>query len=234
MTNLGNAAKDLTGKRFGHLTIIGPSCARKQGQIVWRYRCDCGNEGVRVGGNLKRRSVQSCGCRTPQRIRETHVTHGQTNTRLYCVWSNMLSRCNTPSSSVFKHYGGRGIRVCPRWQGNTGFVNFIADMGPLPAGYTLERIDPDGAYTPGNCKWIPAKRQPRNTRRTMRAPDGTPVIDLCEQHGIPYTTVVQRIRRLGWDLDRALTTPKVHNGVIPMPERPTSRSRKRRSPCESS
>lgn len=222
----GNAAKDLTGKRFGRLTILGPTEERRQGQIVWHYRCDCGAEGVRVGGGLKRSRVVSCGCATADATRAVHQTHGQTDSRLYRVWSNMCARCHTPSSSIWEYYGGRGVVVCERWRGKGGFVQFYADMGQPPtAQHTLERINNDGNYTPENCKWVQGKRQPRNTRRTVRAPDGTAVVDLAEAAGLPRSTVVQRIQKLGWSLEKALSTPKVHNGRVPMPERPNSRRR---------
>ena len=141
------------------------------------------------------------------------------------VWYGAICRCKYPSSTIWRFYGGRGISVCERWTGKDGYARFLEDMGRAPANHTLERIDPDGDYTPENCKWVEKRRQARNTRRTVRAPDGTPVVDLAEAAGLPYSTVIQRIRRLGWSLDKALSEPKTHNGPMPIPERPHSRRR---------
>lgn len=223
---LGNASKDLTGKRFGSLVIVGASTARKQGQIVWDYLCDCGVRGQRVGGNLKRTKAASCGCQTASAIRAEHQTHGRTNSFVYRVWSSMCARCHTPSSSVWQHYGGRGVVVCAQWRGVGGFAQFLRDVGEPPdEKHSIERLNVDGDYTPNNCAWISSKRQARNTRRTVRAPDGTAVVDLAEAAGLPHSTVIQRIQKLGWSLEEALSTPKTHNGRVPMPERPHSRRR---------
>lgn len=226
---MSNIPLQLTGKVFGKLTAISPTTERKSGQIVWLFKCVCGNFCKRVPGNVKRPGarVYSCGCATVEAIKLAHTTHGQTNSLTYRIWSDMKSRCFNPTSSIYKFYGGRGITVCERWASSDGFTNFIADMKEIPGPeYSIERINVDGNYEPANCKWLLRKQQARNTRSTMRAPDGTPVIDLAEKHGLSMSTVSQRIHRLGWSLEKALTTPKYHNGVIPMPERLHSRVHK--------
>ena len=215
---------NLGGRRFGSLTAIEPTAERKGGQVVWRLECDCGTHVYRPPSNLKRSRHQSCGCKTKEIIQQTHIKHGMSKRGIYRVWSDMKTRCMNPNSTAYRFYGGRGISVCPRWAGADGFEHFLTDMGPKPfSTATLDRKDPDGNYEPGNCHWLTKRRQPRNTRATWRAPCGTPVLDLAEAAGLPISTVSQRVNKLGWSLERALSTPKKHDGVRPMPERPHSR-----------
>jgi hypothetical protein len=149
--------------------------------------------------------------------------HGMTGTPTWNSWYSMVCRCSYPSQTVYKYYGGRGIKVCDRWLGRDGFSNFLADMGERPDGMTLDRRERDGDYTPDNCRWRNHKQQMRNQRRTTYAPCGTSLQDLAEQAGIPIGCVRQRMDRLGWSLELALSVPKKHNGSIPMPNRPKSR-----------
>jgi hypothetical protein len=104
---------------------------------------------------LIRGGVKSCGCLV--------TTHGHT-VGYYSTWVAMRSRCRSPTHSAYRYYGGRGIKVCDRWD---LFENFLADMGERPEGMTLDRIDPDGNYEPGNCRSTHSE-QMRNTRRSRK------------------------------------------------------------------
>lgn len=111
---------------------------------------------------------------------------------LYSTWAAMLSRCRNPNSRQWKDYGGRGIGVCERWR---EFRNFEADMGPRPSGMTLDRIDNDGDYEPGNCRWTTRKEQQRNQRRAVYVTiDGKRyrAVELAEQYGLKTDTIVSR------------------------------------------
>jgi hypothetical protein len=105
---------------------------------------------------------------------DAEVTHGMSNTKIYRIWAGMVARCTIPTASGYRHYGGRGIKVCDRWLHS--FENFFADMGEFKEGMSLDRIDVNGDYAPENCRWIPKSAQGWNTRRSVaNKPPGSPV-----------------------------------------------------------
>ena len=132
-----------------------------------------------------------------------------TDSREYRAWINMRSRCYTPSSTGFDHYGGRGIRVCDRWKDS--FANFLEDMGPRPSPrHSLDRIDCNGDYSPENCRWVTPTVQNRNTTRqhfvTVNGSRMT-LADAAEGNPLPYNTILYRLRR-GWSINDALARPQ--------------------------
>lgn len=165
---------DLTGQRFGRLTVmelVGRNAYRYK---TYRVRCDCGNEKTLSSIRLKQ-GTSSCGCLHSEGLANRNRTHGLTDHELYGVWNSIKSRCLTSSCPSYKNYGGRGITICRRWldgeDGMTGFECFVSDMGPRPTGYTVERKNNDGPYDPANCIWATRLEQNRNTRRTKNRED---------------------------------------------------------------
>ena len=144
--------KILTGKKFNRLTVINE--AYKKGKdYYWDCICDCGTKRIVHGGNLYKGLSKSCGCYKKE------LTHGMSRTPENQAWRDMLDRCRNPKNKWFPRYGERGIKVCKRWH---KFENFYKDMGKRPKGLTLERIDNDGNYEPGNCEYATRSKQQRN------------------------------------------------------------------------
>jgi hypothetical protein len=159
---------DLSGKVFGKLTVIRDAGRDKWGQVIWLCRCDCGNEKTIVGGNLRRKHGNvSCGCVQTEHALKACTKHGHTKnrnpTREYRSWQSMKRRCLEKAHVHYGNYGGRGITICERWVDS--FENFFSDMGECPAGYTLDRIDPNGNYESSNCRWASWSQQASNKRK---------------------------------------------------------------------
>lgn len=199
---------DLEGQRFERLLVLGYVGRSPSGHSLWQCLCDCGNEITSPMGNLRNGHTQSCGCLSTERIGNLNKTHGLRKTRVYRSWANMKDRCSNPNSTFFEHYGGRGIKVCERWE---KFENFLADMGEPPTDkHTIDRIDNNGNYEPENCQWILMKEQSRNRRSNRRFTiNGETKIlkDWAKEFHIDYKIVHDRINRYGWDIHKALTTP---------------------------
>lgn len=190
------------GAEFNKLTIVGFVYRNKR--WMWECSCACGGSTITYPNQVIRGKTTSCGCERGRTFREMHLKHGGTGTRLYRIWKDMRRRCGrNPKRN--RHYGERGIKVCEEW---TEFEVF--QKWALANGYTdemsIERIDNDGHYTPNNCKWIPIKEQPFNTRRVILVTiDGVtkPVGQWADQLGISRSTVYGRISK-GYSLEDAL------------------------------
>ena len=198
---------DLIDKKFGRLVVIKRMDNDEWGRLRWLCKCYCGKEKIIVGQSLRSGATKSCGCLQKEIVSIANTTHGQTRTKTYDVWHNMIQRCTNPKHKYYKHYGGRGIKVCKRWM---KFENFLEDMGKIPEGYSIDRINNNKGYKKSNCKWSTKKEQSRNTRRNRSGTYGGKtqlLIEWSEETGIPYSTLWQRIYRLGWSIEKALTTP---------------------------
>lgn len=163
---LHRQANDLSGKIFGRLTILGPV---RTPPLVWLCRCECGQEKEVYGTNLKEGRTMSCGCLNIEMVIDRghlNARHGRSRTSEYKTWQSIWQRCSNSGDKDFGNYGGRGIRVCDRW---SVFEAFFDDMGMKPSRqHSIERINNNGRYEPGNCKWATTGEQSRNRRTTVR------------------------------------------------------------------
>lgn len=157
--------KDLTGQRFGMLTVIEQQGKTERNYAKWLCKCDCGNYVIRSTDVLRRSGNHSCGCineKTLKKMAEVNKKHGMTNTRLYGCYKNMKSRCYRKKDIHYNAYGGRGITVCDEWKNNSeSFFKWALENG-YSDELTLERIDVNKGYCPENCTWIPMSEQYKN------------------------------------------------------------------------
>lgn len=200
---------DLSGQRFGRLTVIQRVGTTKHGHPTWLCKCDCGKEHVVVGNDLKSGDTTSCGCYGHEvRVKQLTI-HGGKGTRLYRTWQSMKRRCCNPNAAFYKDYGGRGIKVCKEWLHDfEAFHNWAINNGYTDE-LTIDRIDENGDYCPGNCRWATQKQQANNKRNTVRLTwngETKTLGEWSELVGIPKATIKNRIK-LGWSIERALTTP---------------------------
>lgn len=190
----------LAGTRFGRLTTLVTVTRVTNKKIP--CVCDCGTEQEVPYDNMRAGSTVSCGCYR----RTKNITHGASKSTEHEIYHGMRKRCNNPNALGYERYGGRGIRVCERWESD--FANFLADMGPRPSlGHSIDRIDNDGPYSPENCRWASRTEQNRNTRsnRPLTIDGVTKTLsEWAEMSGIMQQIIGQRIDRLGWDTKRAV------------------------------
>lgn len=198
---------DLTGKKFGFLTVLSFHSKDKAGASIFKCRCDCGSIKICYAGNLKTGKTKSCGC-VDWKQRKTHgeasIILGRTPE--YNCWAGMIDRCSRVSS---KYYGGSGVKVCDRWR---KYENFLLDMGRKPSpNHSIDRIDNNGNYEPSNCRWATDTEQANNTSRNKKWEfKGTKktMAEISRETGMNYWKIGSRIRR-GISMEQAtLTTNK--------------------------
>ena len=188
-------APDLSGEKFGRLTVMYRLTDSPDARPRWLCQCECGN-GVVVTSRSLKSKVPSCGCYTKEMKALQASTHGLTNSPLYKVWSDMRERCNNPKDKSYPYYGGRGIKVDPRWEDFETFYNDMID-GYEP-GLQLDRIDTDGDYELGNCHWATRTENMRNKRNTIRVDSIYGLLtlgELAEKSGMKHLTLYNRLKK---------------------------------------
>lgn len=161
--------KDIAGQKFGRLIAMEYVGKNKSKHSLWLCKCDCGGEKIVELSSLTLGRTKSCGCLDRENLLSgrNRREHGMHNTRPYRIWKAMKNRCNNPNTDDYKYWGARGITVCDEWQNS--FKSFYDHVSVLPHfnedGYSLDRIDVNGNYEPGNVRWATAKEQNENKRK---------------------------------------------------------------------
>jgi hypothetical protein len=166
------AAITLTGHRYGRLLVLRRGPKLSGSFACWYAQCDCGNSTLVRGRDLRSGNTTSCGCRRHEltkAIANLRKTHGMSRSAEFRIWMHAKMRCENPKDAAYNNYGGRGIRMCDEWKNS--FEAFFAYMGERPKGLELDRIDNNGDYRPGNCRWTTRSVQMKNRRpfKTKRA-----------------------------------------------------------------
>lgn len=203
---------DLIGKRFGRLIVLSESHIRNK-KIYWNCICDCRAACKVEAQKLRIGHTRSCGCLQREIISSSNYLHGNAprghQSQEYSTWLNMRQRCSRESNDDYALYGGRGIKVCRRWE--ESFSAFLSDMGPKPVpDLSIDRKDSDGDYEPGNCRWATAIEQANNTRTNRRityAGETRTLAEWARRAGLPYNTLRRRLNR-GWSISDTLSVPK--------------------------
>ena len=203
---------DLSGEKFYNLKVLSLDHKDEKFRAYWKCQCDCGNISIVRSDCLKSGNTMSCGCLgrrlSEERFLKAITTHGGSGTRLYRIWVGMKYRCNASGTRTGKHYADRGIKVCDDWARDFKAFESWALTSGYESNLTIDRIDVDGNYCPQNCRWITIQEQERNKQNTLSTiyrGEKVTLKDLAERNGIGYNTLWQRIYKLNWSVDRAVT-----------------------------
>lgn len=203
---MGDKLIDLTGKTFGHWTVIRRA-PNKGKRVFWLCRCVCGTEKIVQGTSLKNGVSKSCGCKKSENHFETH---GLSNTDLYRKWLSIKNRCYNQKDKKYKNYGGRGIKVCDEWLNDfEAFYTWSLSHG-YEKGLEIDRIDNNGNYEPDNCRYTTRRENMLNRNNTIKIKfrgEEKPLLKWCEELNLPYGTIYSRIYDYGWSTDKALSAP---------------------------
>lgn len=198
---------DILGQKFGRLTAVKRLQNNKKKNAVWLCACECGGNAEATGYSLRNGHTKSCGClRTEMIVAEAkkNSTHGLSGHPAYHIWGEMMRRCIDEDHPRYDSYGGRGIGVCDRWK---ILQNYIDDMWPRPGpGYSVDRIDNDGDYSPENCRWATNTDQQRNKRSTVlirHNGEMKTATEWSEIYGINAATILHRHHE-GWPSDEVM------------------------------
>lgn len=202
-------ALDLTGHKYGKLSVIKPVGKNKHGKVLWLCKCECGNETITSSNSLRRGHTISCGCAHLEKIAKGNPKHGLTNAKLYPVWVMMKDRCMNSNNKEYKNYGGRGVTVCNEWKNNfQAFYDWAMTNGYVE-GLSIDRIDNNGNYEPSNCRWATRREQQLNTTRNKRITYNgktQTLTEWSEELNVRFNKLWERLYKLNWSVERAFTT----------------------------
>jgi len=210
---------DLSGKRFGRLVGVKRLDSKKRGRYFWEFICDCGETIIATGSSVTCGKRSSCGCKKMDALLKRNTKHGYARrgnrAREYETWQHIKSRCYHKKCKEYRFYGLRGIAVCDRWTGDGGFITFLSDMGKKPSSkHSIERINSNGNYEPGNCVWALKEQQANNTRSnvfiTYNGKTQT-IAQWARELKIPYGTLRYRLTMANINIADAILEPVTNN-----------------------
>lgn len=203
---------DLTGKKFGKLTVIKRMPNNKFGVLYWLCQCECGEQTIVRGNRLKSGHTKSCGC-----IKKEKASLRGTKKRIYKkefdrlrkIFKGMKNRCYNPNTNNYNRYGAKGIIICNEWLNKP--LNFCewAIANGYKNNLTIDRINPNGNYEPSNCRWVNYTEQCRNRKITLKFTINNitkSLAEWCDIYKIKYSAVFRRLKR-GWNIEKSLTQP---------------------------
>ena len=216
--------RDIEGRRFGTITV-GRYCGTHKQQSLWECICDCGRRYVSVARTLTRPWTKSCGCLKTRNLGKGRFLHGMKHSTEYEIWCGIKKRCFNPKCDSYPHYGGRGISMHPEWV--ESFLDFYLYVGDRPSkNHSLDRIDNNGHYEPGNVRWATRIEQANNSRkcRMITAYGITrSASQWSRETGVNVQTIVNRLNH-GWTEDRAVSVPSIQNKECRNANKSTSQS----------
>lgn len=205
---MGRKLIDLTGQKFGRLTVIKYMGLDKNHKSTWLCRCECGNEKIIRKSDLTSGNTKSCGCYIKEITSKRSKTHGLKKSPIYNIWQNMKKRCYNKNCKSYKDYGARGIKICDEWLNIINFHNWAITNG-YKKGLSIERVDVNGNYEPSNCTWIPLEEQARNKRSNhLITCNGEThcIAEWAEILGIKRHKIEDRINKLKWSENKTIET----------------------------
>jgi hypothetical protein len=176
---------------------------------IAKFRCECGKEFITSVSAIKRGAIKSCGCYNRRKVIESSTKHGLCKHPLYGQWQDIKNRCNNPNVKGYEQYGKRGIKVCDEWMKEfLPFYNW-AKSNNWKWGLSIDRIDNNGNYEPSNCRLATSIEQARNRSNNLIVEykgEKMCIAELCERLGLKYTTILNRISKRKWSVERAIST----------------------------
>jgi hypothetical protein len=198
------ASLSIVGLRFGNLVVLRPLEKVNRLPRQFECKCDCGVITKTTKSQLEHGNAKSCGCEKRMRLGNATRRHGLSDTKVHVAWQTMRRRCTAKTNKKYPIYGGRGIKVCERW---SVFEKFLEDMGyPPSVNHSIDRIDVNGDYEPGNCRWATPTQQVRNRTNTIfitHLGRTKPLKEWCDELGVGYNNVRQKLYR-GISFDAAI------------------------------
>lgn len=203
---------DLTGQRFGRLTVVerSPDYVQHNGRhrARWKCVCDCGSELITNGDALRAGRTTSCGCFRKELMSEIRSTHHETSTKLYGVWCAIKRRCYNKNAAHYEDYGGRGILMCDTWRDNYESFRDWAYSHWYHESLTIDRVDNSKGYSPENCRWVDCGVQASNRRSNVNLTfcgETHTLTEWADKVGVNRGTMFSRYYA-GWSVERMLST----------------------------